>query len=115
MMRKEPFYKRTLASFDDQIITRTSKAKDGKGWYASLDNGGTYWNDPDFTSYAVIETDAVALCAKVIREDARGIGKYAPHSLLIEGSYSFHFRLCKYLVEKEREKHNQNRKEPNPC
>lgn len=97
--RDLPFYKRTLDSYDDATITRVSPS--GKGYYAALDWGEkSYPGDPDFATYGRTREEAIALAAKSIREDARGIGKFAPHSCLVPG-HDLHFRLMKHWADKE--------------
>ena len=102
MPNETPFYKRTLDSFADHIITR-ARPYDG-GFHAVLDCGfHTYVSDPDFSSYGYGKTmeEAASRSATAIRNDAMGIGKYAPHSLLVPG-YDLRFRLMKHWDMKER-------------
>ncbi len=95
-----PFYKRTLDSFADDVITRSRPSSDGRGWYASLDVGpDSQVSDPDFCRYAKTQAAAIALCAAAIRSDAQGIGPYAPHRCFSD--YDLHFRLMKHWAAKE--------------
>lgn len=97
-----PYYERTLDSFADSIITRVHRNESRTGWYACLDVGPeSYVSDPDFSTYAATRKEAIRLCAEAIRQDAKGIGKYAPHSLLVPGDYDLHFRLMKHWAKKE--------------
>ena len=101
-MTEQPFYKRDLASFADEIITRQTE-RDGR-WHAVLDCGfNDYVSDPDFAphGYGKTRQEAAERCASAIRLDAQGIGKFAPHSVLVPG-YDLHFRLMKHWSEKER-------------
>lgn len=103
MTARVPYYERTLGSFADEIITRQRQLKDGN-WHAVLDCGfRSYVSDPDFSihGYAATRADAARKCAAAIRNDARGIGKYAPHSLLRDG-YDLKFRLMPHWDRKER-------------
>ncbi len=96
-----PFYKRTLESFADETITCARPSRDGQRWYAVIDVGPQgRVSDPDFSNCAATETEARRRCAARIRADAKGIGKYSPHSLLKPG-YDLHFRLMKHWAEKE--------------
>lgn len=102
MSDEKPFYERTLDSFADHIITR-ARAYNG-GYHAVLDCGfKTYVGDPDFSPHGYGKTmeEAARRSATAIRNDAIGIGKYAPHSLLVPG-YDLHFRLMKHWDMKER-------------
>lgn len=90
-----PWWERDLDSFADDIITKASKAETWEGWYASLDHGPTRWSgDPDFATAASTRDEAVRLCAKKIRDDQRGIGRFAPHRLDL-------FNLRKHWATKE--------------
>lgn len=103
MSKPVPFYDRTLDSFADDIITHQSRRKDGS-WHAALDCSFRNWvSDPDFGSagYGKTKEDAARNCARAIRDDAKGIGKYAPHSLLVS-SYDLHYRLMRHWERKER-------------
>lgn len=92
---------RTLDSFADHIITRASRGKDSGLWYAVLDVPlPGYVADPDFSTCCRTKAEAVAACAKKIREDAKGIGKYAPHDL-VTPSYDLHYRLMPHWEAKE--------------
>jgi antitoxin (DNA-binding transcriptional repressor) of toxin-antitoxin stability system len=102
MSDRTPFYKRTLDSFADHIITRARAYSDG--FHAVLDCGfDTYVGDPDFSPHGYGKTmeEAARRSSAAIRNDALGIGKYAPHSLLVPG-YDLHFRLMKHWDMKER-------------
>lgn len=96
-----PYYQRTLDSFSDKIITKTHR-RSSLLWYASLDVGPDQRSsDPDFAwGGCAQEEDAVRNCAERIRLDARGISKFAHHSILT--GYDLHFRLMKHWDEKER-------------
>lgn len=103
MTEPTPFYKRTLDSFADHIITKAHPRNDG-GWHAVLDcSFKTYVSDPDFAThgYGKDVAEAHARGAKGIRNDAKGIGKFAPHSILKDG-YDLHWRLMKHWDRKER-------------
>ena len=98
-----PFYKRTLDSFADHIITRQRQRKDGN-WHAVLDcSFDDQVSDPDFgpDGYGASREQAAERCAHAIRQDAIGIGKFAPHSVLEDG-YDLHFRLMRHWEKKER-------------
>ncbi|WP_315921507.1 hypothetical protein [Mesorhizobium sp. SP-1A] len=100
---RTPFYKRTLDSFADHIITRQRQRKDGN-WHAVLDcSFDDQVSDPDFSPYGYGATreQAAERCAHAIRQDAIGIGKFAPHSVLKDG-YDLHFRLMRHWEKKER-------------
>ena len=102
MSDETPFYQRTLDSFADHIITR-ARPYDG-GWHAVLDCGfRTEVADPDFSphGYGRTKEEAAQKSAQAIRNDALGIGKYAPHSIVVPG-YDLHFRLMKHWELKER-------------
>lgn len=98
-----PYYERTLDSFANHIITRQRQRKDGN-WHAVLDcsfDGSV--SDPDFSPYGYGATreQAAERCAHAIRQDAIGVGKFAPHSVLKDG-YDLHFRLMRHWEKKER-------------
>lgn len=98
-----PFYERTLDSFADHIITRQRQRNDGN-WHAVLDCGfDKRVSDPDFSPYGYGATrkQSAERCAYAIRQDAIGIGKFAPHSILTDG-YDLHWRLMKHWEKKER-------------
>ncbi|TLX16251.1 hypothetical protein [Rhizobium sp. MHM7A] len=102
MSARTPFYKRTLDSFADHIITRARRY--GDGFHAVLDCGfDSYVGDPDFSphGYGKTKEEAARRSAAAIRNDAIGIGKFAPHSLLVPG-YELNFRLMKHWDMKER-------------
>lgn len=95
-----PYFDRTLSSFEDEIITKVRLSQDRKGWYASLDVGpACYVSDPDFSTYAESREEAVRRCAVKIRQDALGIGQYAPHRCF--EWYDLHYRLMKHWAAKE--------------
>ena len=98
-----PYYERTLDSFADHTITKCTDKPSANGFYnATLDTGPNgSLSDPDFAphGYGKTREEAIAKCAAAIRADARGIGKFAPHSCF--QGYDFHWRLAKYWSEKE--------------
>jgi hypothetical protein len=103
MTETTPYYQRTLDSFADHIISKARPRKDG-GWHAVLDcSFKTYVSDPDFSThgYGKDAAEAHARSAKGIRDDAIGIGKYAPHAIL-KDSYDLHWRLMRHWDRKER-------------
>jgi hypothetical protein len=93
-----PFWERDLDSFSDEIITRTlppNPNDPSSCWYAVLDIGPERWpSDPDFSTGAATREEAVAKCARKIRDDQLGIGKFAPHKLDL-------WRLRKHWASKE--------------
>jgi hypothetical protein len=98
-----PFYERTLDSFADHIITRQRQRNDGN-WHAVLDCGfEKRVSDPDFSPYGYGATrkQSAERSAHAIRQDAIGIGKFAPHAILTDG-YDLHWRLMKHWEKKER-------------
>lgn len=102
MAERIPFYTRTLDSFSDEVITRQIELE--VGWHAVLDCGMLdQVSDPDFSpwGYGPTRAEAASSCAAAIRGDARGIGKFAPHSVLVPG-YDLEFRLMKHWEKKER-------------
>jgi hypothetical protein len=98
-----PFHERTLDSFSDETITRAWPSKETENlWYAVLDVGPMRnVSDPDFSTAAKTREEAIAKAARKIRDDARGIGKYAPHAILRPGSYDLRWRLMKHWADKE--------------
>jgi hypothetical protein len=103
MTEPTPYYQRTLDSFADHIITKARPNKDG-GWHAVLDCSFKSWvSDPDFSPYGYGKdaTEAHSRSAHAIRNDAIGIGKYAPHAIL-KDCYDLHWRLMKHWDRKER-------------
>jgi hypothetical protein len=105
-MSTVPFYERTLDSFADDIITRVrqEEPREGRetGWYAVIDFGVvSQVSDPDFSGYGATREEAIRRTAKSIRNDAAGIGKYAPHSCFRDG-YDLRWRLMKHWDVKER-------------
>ncbi len=104
MTEPVPYYQRTLDSFADHIITKAWPRKDGS-WHAVLDcSFKTSVSDPDFSPYGYGKdaAEAAAKSAKAIRNDAIGIGKFAPHSVLRADRYDLHFRLMRHWERKER-------------
>jgi len=96
----KPFWQKTLDDYPDDIIVRTRAS--GRGWYAVLDSGfDSSPGDPDFSTFGETREQAVANAARIIRADAQGIGKFAPHSILVQ-PYSLHFQLCKHWELKQR-------------
>ena len=96
----KPYYERSLDSFADDVITSVRPGRNGL-WYAVLDVGPNHYpGDPDFSTCCDSNARAIAECAKKIRNDAKGVGKYAPHSILVT-PYDFHFRLAKHWASKE--------------
>jgi len=98
-----PFYDRDLSSFADDIITWQTRNGDGT-WHAVLDCGMIrHLSDPDFSphGYGSTREEAARKSAHAIRLDAKGIGKYAPHSVLVPG-YDLSFRLMRHWDKKER-------------
>lgn len=94
---------RTLDSFDDAIIVHTKRRGDGL-WSSVLDCGFLdQASDPDFAPWGTRATreQSIASCAGRIRESTRGLGKYAPYSLLLPG-YDLHYRLMPHWEKKER-------------
>lgn len=94
----KPYYQRTLDDFPDDIIVRArqSTTPGGTYWYAVLNSprNSRGYSMPDFSTCATTREEAIRKCADVIRKDALGIGKYAPHSCLL--GYDLHWTLCKY-------------------
>jgi hypothetical protein len=75
-------YERQLDSFADDVICYTKQSAYGH-WNAWLDvaPADDWPSTPDFLTGAENGIEAIRLCARKIREDQRGIGKYAPHDL----------------------------------
>jgi len=97
-----PFHERSLDSFSDDIIVRVEAAGDERRWRATLDVGLWRFNgDPEFAAIETSREMAIRSCAQAIRSDAAGIGKQAPHTLLLSGGYDFHHRLCRHWAVKE--------------
>ena len=97
------YYDRRLDSFADEIITKVRRGQNGM-FYATLDTGPPEpWNlsAPDFAPDGCRETmeEAIRDCARAIRADDRGVGKFAPHACF--RGYTFRFQLAKYWAEKE--------------
>lgn len=86
-------------AFPDEVITQVRQGTN-KLWYATLDDG-PYHNpgDPDFVGCGDTKEEAVARCAKNIRNDIAGVGKYAPH-LQLTGYYLT--RLVQYWTAKQK-------------
>lgn len=95
-----PFYERTLDSFADEIITKIACKTSAGVYYAVLDVPDGSNIGADFSTGRSKAEDATAACARKIRDDHRGIGKFAPHSCL--QGYDLKFRLMKHWSEKER-------------
>lgn len=98
-----PYYERNLDSYADHIICFVRQNREGH-WRAVLDCGLTSDPaDPDFAShgYGRSMEEAAKRCADVVRADALGIGKFAPHSVLVPG-YELHFKLMRHWAKKER-------------
>ena len=86
----------TLDKFPDHIITRTSQSKASGLWYAVLNLPPNSRSWLDFSTCAPTEDEARNACAQRIRDDANGIGKYAPHQELT--GYSLHHQLTPYWL-----------------
>jgi len=100
-MTDAPYYQRSLDSFTNEIITRVWPSPSGNLWHVVLDTGVVdHPGDPDFSWAAKTPEDAVSQCAERIRKDAKGIGKYAPHSIMVPG-HDLHHRLMKHWADKE--------------
>lgn len=95
-----PFYERTLDSFANNIIVRTIRTKEGL-YYGVLNKPSVTHITEDFATCRETEAKAIADCAKKIRNDHLGIGKYAPHACLRDG-YTLRFELMKYWAEQEK-------------
>jgi len=101
--RPRPYYERNLDSYADHIICHVRQDREGH-WRASLDCGLTLDpSDPDFAShgYGASMEQAAQRCADVIRADAMGIGKFAPHRVLTPG-YDLKSKLMRHWAKKER-------------
>lgn len=92
----KPYYQRSLDDFPDDIIVRVRYIESTKLWYAVLNTPNTRAGRamPDFAGCAKTQEVAIRNCARAIRDDAKGIGKYAPHSCFV--GYDLHWILCKY-------------------
>ena len=77
-MTRPPFWERPLDSFEDRILTCVRMTEPGV-WYASLDKPSDRRLSVDFATGARSADEAVQLCAQKIRDDVRGVGKFAPH------------------------------------
>lgn len=95
-----PFYERSLDSFSDETITHVHPSDSGVLWYATLDaSPQARWpGSPDFSRCAGSREAAIEACARAIRDDAQGIGKYAPHTILT--GYGL-FQLRRHWEKKE--------------
>ena len=89
----------TAITFPNEIITKVRQGTN-KLWYATLDDG-PYHNvgDADFVGCGDTKEQAVARCAKNIRDDIAGVGKYAPHPN-VSGYYLT--RLVQYWETKKK-------------
>jgi len=90
---------RTLDSFDDETIVKVRQSSNL--WYAQLEYGDAeiYPSYPDFSTCANTRESAIKQCADKLRNDAIGIGKYAPHSILTR--YELHYVLFPQWEKKE--------------
>lgn len=91
------FSGRTLDSFADEIITRSTV--DGR---AVLDCGFfDQVSDPDFSpsGYGQDSAQAAQNCARAIRANAQGIGRRAPYGCLT--GYDLQYRLMPHWARKE--------------
>ena len=86
------YYERSLEDFPDEVIVKVRESKDRSLWYASMNTPPRNYSFPDFATAGATREEAIARCAKVMRDDARGIGKYAPHSCF--RGYDLHWILC---------------------
>ena len=77
----------------DHILTRAERASSGL-WYAVLNLPPGSFSWLDFSTCADTEDAARAQCATKIRDDARGIGKFAPHAELT--GYSLYYKQIPY-------------------
>jgi hypothetical protein len=102
-MTQLPYYDRPLDSYADHIICHVRQNREGY-WRAVLDCGITSSvSDPDFAThgYGATAEEAAERCASAIRQNARGIGKFAPAPVLRDG-YDLKFRLMRHWEKKER-------------
>jgi hypothetical protein len=104
---KTPYYERKLDSWENEIITRSSKGK--SCWYAVLDTrGGKFGSTSlDFSTGAETKQDAIRFCALKIRLDHLGIGKFAPHGDL--QGYTLHHEYSEYWRNKETKRNYRQR------
>lgn len=99
----KPYYQRDLSDFPDEVIVHVRQSTDERFphlWYATLERPNDIHGRgmPDFVTCAPGREEAIAKCAKVIRDDAKGIGKYAPHSCF--QGYYLHWVLCPHWAKK---------------
>lgn len=91
----KPYYERSIEDFPDSAIVqvRQSTERGSDLWYAVMNRppGLLGQSMPDFSTCGRIEEEAVRLCATKLREDAKGTGKYAPHSCF--SGYDLHWVL----------------------
>jgi hypothetical protein len=71
--------------------------REGQAWYATMDWGKYIYGNADFSTGGRTEDDVVARCAKTIRDDMRGIGKYAPHF----DNYTLEYHVLPYWRRKK--------------
>jgi hypothetical protein len=64
----------------DWVLVEThAPGKDGGAWYATLDWGKYPYGNADFSTGGRTKEGVIQECAKTIRNDMKGIGKFAPH------------------------------------
>lgn len=61
------------------LVVTHAPDKEGRVWYAKMDWGKYAYGNADFSTGGRTEEDVVARCAKTIRDDMQGVGKFAPH------------------------------------
>lgn len=91
----KPYYQRDLSDFPDEVIVSVRESNERNGlWYAVLNRPDNIHGRgmPDFSTCGTTREDAIQRCATTIRNDAIGIGKYAPHSCF--KGYDLHWILC---------------------
>jgi hypothetical protein len=98
MSETKPYYTRSLDDFPDDVIARARQGE--RGWYAVLNSPNNIHGRsmPDFSSFGDTREEAIARCAKVMRDDDKGIGKYAPHSCF--RGYALHWILCAHWAHR---------------
>jgi len=103
-----PYYERKFDSWENEIITRSSKSK--SCWYAVLDTrGGKFGSTSlDFSTGAETKQDAIRFCALKIRLDVLGIGKFAPHGDL--QGYVQSWEYAEYWRKKEVQRNYRQKK-----
>lgn len=67
-----------VGSLPDAALVITRQSEDGRRWYASL-RGRRWPSDADFATCRETREETIAACASKIRDDMRGVGKFAPH------------------------------------